>query len=54
MDTRTIDAMIEVGEELGVEVRMMLMDNRKFLLEDHSTDMYKWRRERASAKNPFW
>jgi hypothetical protein len=54
MEKQTIDAMIEIGEDLGVEVRMMVMDSRKFLLEDHSTDMYKWERESARARNPYW
>ncbi|WP_455389017.1 DUF2971 domain-containing protein [Petrachloros mirabilis] len=54
MDAQTIDTMIEVVEGLGAEVRMMVMDNRKFLLEDHDINMYKWERERSRASNPFW
>lgn len=54
MDSQMIDTMIEVGEELGAEVRMMVMDNRKFILEDRSIDMYKWERERSRATNPFY
>lgn len=54
MDTQTIDTMIEIAEELGAEVRMMVMDNRKFVLEDRSIDMYKWERERSRTRNPFW
>jgi hypothetical protein len=53
MDTQTIDTMIEVAEVLGAEVRIMVMDNRKFLLEDHSLDMYKWERKMSRLSNPF-
>jgi len=53
MNTQTIDAMIEIVEELGVEVVMMEMDNKKFILEERRPDSYKWNKERAKWRNPL-
>jgi hypothetical protein len=53
MNTQTIDTMIEIAEELGVEVFMMEMDNKKFILEKNSTYWYKWDKERAKEHNPL-
>ena len=54
MNTQTIDTMIEIAEELGVEVIMMVMDNKKFILEEHGTDSYKWNKERSKWRSPFY
>jgi len=53
MNTQTIDTMVEIAEELGVEVFMMEMDNNKFILEEHGPDSYKWNKERARWDNPL-
>ena len=53
MNTQTIDTMIEIVEELGVEVVMMEMDNKKFILEERGPDSYKWNKERAKWRNPL-
>ena len=54
MNPQTIDTMIEIAEELGVEVIMMVMDNKKFILEEHGTDSYKWNKERSKWQSPFF
>jgi len=53
MTTKTMDTMIEIAEELGVEVVMMIMDNKKFILEEHGTSTYKWDKKWAKLKDPF-
>ena len=53
MTTQTMDTMIEIAEELGAEVVMMVMDNKKFILEEHGTSSYKWDKEWAKTKDPF-
>jgi len=47
MNTQTIDTMIEIAEELGVKVLMMEMDNKRFMLEERSTWLYKYDKESA-------
>jgi hypothetical protein len=53
MNTQTIDTMIEIAEELGVEVVMMEMCNKKFILEEHGLWSYKWDKERTKERDPF-
>ena len=53
MATQTMETMIEIAEELGAEVVMMEMDNKKFILEEHRTDSYKWEKEWTKRKDPF-
>jgi hypothetical protein len=54
MTSQNVDTMIEIAEELGAEVIMMVMDNKKFILEEHSTDSYKWDKEWAKRRDPFF
>jgi hypothetical protein len=54
MATQTMDTMIEIAEELGAEVVMMVMDNKKFVLEEHRIDSYKWEKEWTKRKDPFF
>jgi hypothetical protein len=51
MNTYTIDTMIEIAEELGVEVIMMEMDNKKFILKENSTRWHKWYKEDKRRHN---
>lgn len=53
MDSQTIETMLEIGKELNVEVIMLTMDNKRFILEESSTDSYNWRKERLKWNNPF-
>jgi hypothetical protein len=53
MTTQTMDTMIEIAEELGAEVVVMVMDNKRFILEEHRTDSYKWDKKWAKIKDPF-
>ena len=53
MATQTMDIMIEIAEELEAKVVIMKMDNKKFILEGHGTDSYKWEKEWAKRKSPF-
>ncbi len=54
VSTQTMDTMIEIADELGAEVGMMVMDNKKFILVEHGIDSYKsdkkWEKRR---NNPF-
>jgi hypothetical protein len=53
MTTQTTDTMLEIAEELGAEVVMMVMDNKRFILEERGTDSYKWDKKWAKLKDPF-
>lgn len=53
MNSETIDIMLEIAEELGVEVVMMKMCNKKFLLEEIGLYFYKWDKERTKDRNPL-
>jgi hypothetical protein len=53
MTTETMDTMIEIAEELKAEVFMMVMNDKKFILEKRGTDSYKWNKEWAKMKKPF-
>jgi hypothetical protein len=53
MKPETIDIMIEIAEELGVEIVMMKMDNNKFILKERSVEFYKWDKERTKWNNPL-
>ena len=54
MTTQNLDTMIEIAEGLGAEVVLMEMDNKKFILDEHSTHRYKWEKEWDKRKNPFF
>jgi hypothetical protein len=56
MSTHTIDIMVEIAEELGVEVVMMEMCNEKFTLEQRQFRFspYKWNKEQTKGHNPLW
>ncbi|MCD4780340.1 MAG: DUF2971 domain-containing protein [Candidatus Omnitrophica bacterium] len=53
MDNQMIDTMREIGKELNVEVIILKMDNKKFLLEETSTQSYDWRKDMLKLNNPF-
>jgi len=53
MNAKSIETMIEIAKELGVEVYRMVMDNNKFLLEDRSLRMYQRDKDWA-RQNPFY
>jgi hypothetical protein len=53
MNNQTIDTMIEIAAEIGAEIVMMAMDNKKFVLEEYNIDFYKWDRQRSKWNNPF-
>ena len=53
MKKKNIDALIEIGKKLNVEVVMLKMNNSKYILEEHSLEDYKWREEQRKFYNPF-
>ena len=53
MNDKTVDTMIEIAAEVGAEVVMMVMDPRKFVLEENSVSSYEWNKQRARWNNPF-
>jgi hypothetical protein len=54
MDKNTINTMLEIGEELGVEVEILRMDSKKFSLEWSSdSKWYKWDKDNLKRKDPF-
>jgi hypothetical protein len=53
MNKQNIDAMIEIAAEIGAEIVMMSMDNKKFTIEEHSICSYEWERKRSKWNNPF-
>jgi Zn-dependent peptidase ImmA (M78 family) len=53
MESQTLDTMLEIAKELDVEVIILRMDNKKFILEEASTYSYNWRKEELKWKNPF-
>ena len=54
MGTHNIDLLIEIAEELNVEVVLMGMNDKKFLLEPQRLDTYKWNKERKKWHNPYF
>jgi hypothetical protein len=54
MENQNIDTMIEIADELNIEVVLMQMDNKKFVLEPQSTCSYKWEKERSKWHNPLF
>ncbi len=54
MKAHHIDTLIEIADELNVEVVLMTMDNKKFVLEAQKTDSYRWDKERAKWNNPLY
>lgn len=54
MDSHNIDALIEIADELDVEVILMNMDDKKFVLETQNTSSYRWDKERSKWSNPLY
>ncbi len=53
MTTENVDTMVEIAENIGATVKRTEMDNRKFVLQEYSTDHYRRDREWAREdKNP--
>lgn len=52
-NTELIDSLIEIGKRIGVEVVLLKMDSKKFILEESSTFSYNFTREYKQDKNPF-
>lgn len=52
-NTELIDSLIEIGKRIGVEVVLLKMDSKKFILEESSTTSYNFTREHKQSKNPF-
>lgn len=48
-----IDSLIEIGKRIGVEVVLLKMDSKKFILEESSTSSYNFTRENKQNRNPF-
>ena len=53
MHTQNIDIMVEIAEELNVEVIIMSMENKKFILEEQDIRTHKWDKKRSKWHNPF-
>ena len=54
MEKHNIDTLIEIADELNIEVRLMTMDNKKFVLEVQDTRSYRWDKERSKWNNPLY
>lgn len=54
MDAHNIDYLIEIAEELNVEVIIISMDDKKFVLEAQNISSYKWDKERSKWHNPLY
>ena len=54
MESHNIDTIIEIADELGVEVIIMSMDDKKFILEAQDTSSYRWNKERLKWRNPLY
>ncbi len=52
-DNNLIDTMMKIGEEIGVEVTILKMDNRKFILEDIGNWNYKYKKDMSTWNNPY-
>lgn len=54
MSEQTINAMLEIGKELGVNVVIMKMDGSKFQLQETSAEIYEWNKEfKTRWNNPY-
>lgn len=53
-DKELINTMISIGEELGVEVNILKMNDKKFRLESIGTKYYKYDRETQQWNNPYF
>ena len=53
MNNHTIDTLIEIAAEVGAEIVIMAMDNKKFVLREYNIDSYKWDKKRSKWNNPF-
>jgi hypothetical protein len=54
MEKHNIDTLIEIADELNIEVSLMTMDNKKFVLEAQDTRSYRWDKERSKWDNPLY
>ena len=51
--TELIDTLITIGKKYGIEVVLLKMDSKKFILEEFSTIGYNFTREHEQSRNPF-
>jgi hypothetical protein len=54
MEKHNIDTMLEIADELNVEVVLMRMDNKKFILEPQDSSSYKRDKEWSKWRNPMY
>jgi len=54
MEKHNIDTMLEIADELNVEVVLMRMDNKKFILEPQDLSSYKRDKEWSRWRNPLY
>jgi hypothetical protein len=54
MERHNIDTILEIADELNIEVALMRMDNKKFVLNTRSTDFYKWDKDLIKLQNPLY
>lgn len=54
MSNQNIGMMIDIAAEVGAEIVMMRMDDKKFILEERSVDLYEWKKQRSKWINPFF
>lgn len=52
-NTELIDTLITIGKKNGVEVVLLKMDSKKFILEESSTPDHHFMRELKQNRNPF-
>jgi hypothetical protein len=54
MQAHNINTLIEIADEVKVEVILMNMGNKKFILEAQNANSYKWEKERSKLHNPLY
>ena len=52
-ENELIDNMIIIGIEIGANVEILQMDDKKFVLESSGTNSYKYKKEMMQWNNPF-
>ena len=52
-NTELIDTLIEIGKKIGVEVVLLKLDSKKFILEESRITDYNFMREYNQSRNPF-
>lgn len=53
MESKIIDDLIEIADELNIEVSLMDLNEKKFTLERQDTSSYRWNKEKLSWQNPL-